>query len=74
MFQEKFCPVKIYYDRLNSRVFRETPAYSIVQLCSDFGGVLGIVLGPSAITSVEFFYCLAGLAVYALTKGKTSIM
>ncbi len=64
----------MYYARLNSISYVETPAYTIEQLAADFGGVLGIILGPSVITLVEFFYCLLGLIVHVLTKGKVSIM
>ncbi len=66
--------LRVHYDTLNSRVIRETPAYTIVQLCSDFGGVIGVVLGPSMITFVEFFYCLVDLIVHSVTKGRMSII
>ncbi len=72
LFSRKFALLRVFYDKLNSRRFVETEAYTIVNLCSDFGGVLGIVLGPSVITFVEFAYALVGLIVFAVTKGHVS--
>ncbi len=73
-YRRNIALVQLYYDRLNSISYTETPAYTIAQLSAEFGGLMGIILGPSVITFVEFFYCLVGLIVHALTKGKVSIM
>ncbi len=66
--------LRVYYDTLNSRVISETPDYTFVQLCSDFGGLIGVVLGPSVITLVEFIYFLVDLIVHVVTKGRMSII
>ncbi len=73
-YRRNIARVQLYYDRLISVSYTETPAYTVAQLAADFGGFIGIILGPSVITLVEFFYCLFGLIVHVLTKGKVSIM
>ncbi len=73
-FRKNFALVRIYYGHMDSRVYTEVPSYTIAQLAADFGGMLGIVLGPSVITFVEFFFCIVGLLVYAVTQGGTSIL
>ncbi len=66
--------LNVYYDRLNSRVIREIPDYTLVQLFSDFGGVLGVILGTSVITFIEFLYFLVDLILHVITKGRISII
>ncbi len=66
--------VQVYYDRLNSRSYTETPAYTIAELAADFGGMVGIILGLSVITFLELFYGLLGICIYALKNGEVSIM
>ncbi len=74
LFSRKFALLRVFYDKLNSRRFVETEAYSIVNLCSDIGGVFGIVLATSVITFVEFAYAIVGLIIFVATKGHASII
>ncbi|XP_070534564.1 uncharacterized protein [Ptychodera flava] len=47
--------VVIYYEDLNSQSMTETPAYKFFSLFSDLGGSLGLFIGVSLVTVVEFF-------------------
>lgn len=66
--------VRIYYEALNSMVFVERPAYALIDLCSDFGGMFGIVFGGSVITLVEFMFSLVHLIVYKVSSDKKTII
>lgn len=50
---ESFVRINIYFPRLEYEVVSEQPAYSLKELASDFGGLMGISLGASMISILE---------------------
>ena len=66
--------MKVYYSRLNVRIFRETEDYNLVELISDFGAIAGICLGASVLTFTEFLYCLIGLICYVMSGSHMKLL
>ena len=48
--------------------------YRLPELISDVAGVLGILLGASVLSLIEFLYAFGDLGLHWLTKGKSSVM
>lgn len=51
---ESMISVEVYFSSLNVVTERQVPALSSVQLFSEFGGILGLFLGASFLTLLEF--------------------
>ena len=54
--------VNIYYEKLSYTVITESPAMSIVSLCSSIGGTLSLFLGVSVLSIVEVIELLIEMA------------
>ncbi|CAJ0946598.1 unnamed protein product, partial [Mesorhabditis belari] len=67
--------IEIYYERMNYQVLTESPAYSFVNLISDIGGQVGLFLGMSIISVIEFLTLLLLIFCYCTThkQRKTEI-
>ncbi|VDN19529.1 unnamed protein product [Cylicostephanus goldi] len=59
--------VEIYYERMNHQVLTESPSYSLVNLVSDIGGQVGLFLGMSIISLLEFATLILLLCCYCGT-------
>lgn len=52
--RENFVVVNVYFETANIEHFTTTSAYSVVALLSDIGGQLGLFLGVSVVSMMEF--------------------
>ena len=66
--------LRVFYDKLNSRVFIEEPAYPFSRLLADVGGIFGIMLGASVLTFGEFAYAGIDLVLHWVSAQTLSIM
>jgi len=60
--------IEVYYERMNYQDLSESAAYGPVNLISDIGGQLGLWMGLSAITVVEFLSLCVLLLIYCFAK------
>ncbi|CAI5448011.1 unnamed protein product [Caenorhabditis angaria] len=58
--------IEIYYEQLNYELLKETAGYTLVNLFSDFGGNIGLWIGFSVITFLEFAELLCEIGYYLL--------
>ncbi|XP_077865068.1 uncharacterized protein LOC102808261 [Saccoglossus kowalevskii] len=65
--QRNLVGLSIYYDELNYEKFTENPNYMIEKLFGDIGGSLGLYIGLSLLTVVEFLELLYHVLRYLLT-------
>lgn len=65
--------LRIFYEKLNSAQMKEISSYGVGQLLSDFGGVLGVLLGFSVITLGEFVFLAVDIVLFALSQGRFSL-
>ncbi|CAB3406765.1 unnamed protein product [Caenorhabditis bovis] len=56
--------IEIYYEQLNFESLKETAGYTLVNLFSDFGGNIGLWIGFSVITFMEFAELLFEIMYY----------
>eukprot|EP00794_Sanderia_malayensis_P005606 gene5606-6296_t len=54
-----FLKAVIYYGELSYEYMEQMPSYDAIVLLGDIGGQLGLFLGSSVLTYLEFFDCLA---------------
>eukprot|EP00795_Rhopilema_esculentum_P012217 gene12217-2846_t len=53
--RDNFLKVVIYYGDLNYEYMEQIPSYDLMVLLGDIGGQLGLFLGSSVLTYIEFF-------------------
>eukprot|EP00794_Sanderia_malayensis_P005438 gene5438-6117_t len=56
--RDNYLQVVIYYSELSYELMEQLPSYDLMVLLGDIGGQLGLFLGSSVLTYVEFFDCL----------------
>ncbi|CAB4004599.1 acid-sensing ion channel 1 isoform X2, partial [Paramuricea clavata] len=47
--------IDIFYEDLNYNIIKQVPAYSLPNLLGEIGGLMGLFLGASILTLLEFF-------------------
>lgn len=52
--KKKLAGIYVYFNQLRTTVVTENPAMDLGQLVANFGGLLGLYIGCSIITIVEF--------------------
>ena len=62
--------LKVYFPSLQVTKVKQVPAYTFVELISNFGGQLGLFLGASLLTMGEFVDYLLRLCYYKLKERK----
>ncbi|KAK6169255.1 hypothetical protein SNE40_020338 [Patella caerulea] len=60
--------VDIYYQKLNYETISTTPSYMLEDLLSDIGGQLGLFLGLSVVTMMEFVELFVDLFIISIFK------
>ncbi|XP_077982690.1 uncharacterized protein LOC144437595 [Glandiceps talaboti] len=60
--------LEVYYDELNYQKITKVPAYLIEELLGDIGGLLGLYIGLSLITVVEFLELFVTAFRYLIKK------
>lgn len=58
LYQKNGALLEVYYEQLNYEKLSEKEAYGWVNLIADFGGQLGLWLGISVLTTVEFLVAI----------------
>ncbi|ESN98359.1 hypothetical protein HELRODRAFT_177243 [Helobdella robusta] len=53
-YKDNLLTVEIYFEEFNFQVLSESPSYEVAQFLSDIGGILGLYLGMSFMSVVEF--------------------
>ncbi|KAI1705370.1 amiloride-sensitive sodium channel domain-containing protein [Ditylenchus destructor] len=67
-YRQNTAYIEIYYEQLNFESLRETAGYTMVNLFSDLGGNIGLWIGFSLITVLEFVELLCECIVYGCEK------
>ena len=57
--RDNFLRVELRYESMSYRVMEQTPTYDLMVLLGDIGGQLGLFLGTSILTYMEFFDLIA---------------
>ncbi|XP_050392953.2 amiloride-sensitive sodium channel subunit gamma [Patella vulgata] len=60
--------VDIYYQKLNYETISTTPSYMLEDLLSDIGGQLGLFLGLSVVTMMEFVELFVDIFIISIFK------
>ncbi|XP_070563558.1 uncharacterized protein [Ptychodera flava] len=63
--QKNLALVSVYYETLSSDLVKESPGYGGEDLTSDLGGLLGLYIGVSVITTIECVIFVKGVIVIA---------
>ncbi|XP_077987522.1 degenerin unc-8-like [Glandiceps talaboti] len=63
--RENLLRIAIYYEELNYERVYEEPAYEMPQLWADIGGALGLWIGVSTVTVMEFLEFLVNMCLWA---------
>ncbi|XP_033126038.1 degenerin mec-10-like [Anneissia japonica] len=66
--QQNLVRLEVYYEDLSYTSISESPAYTWESLFGDIGGTLGLYIGLSMLTVVEFFEFVIDLVVYIINK------
>ncbi|XP_046846681.1 acid-sensing ion channel 4-A-like [Xenia sp. Carnegie-2017] len=53
-FRRNLLAIDIFYEDLNYKVLRQDPAYTLQSLLGEIGGLMGLFLGASILTMMEF--------------------
>uniref|UniRef100_A0A914W406 Uncharacterized protein n=1 Tax=Plectus sambesii TaxID=2011161 RepID=A0A914W406_9BILA len=72
-YKQQAAMLEIYYEQLNYESLTETEAYGMVNLIADFGGQLGLWMGISVITCMEFAVLIFDLATLCCQRRKERI-
>ncbi|CAG0896654.1 unnamed protein product [Darwinula stevensoni] len=70
---EKVAMVEVYYNMLSERVITYT-AFSVIDLISSTGGILGLIIGGSVLTVIEFVTFLLWLAQRLVRLGSERML
>eukprot|EP00112_Aurelia_sp_Birch-Aquarium-sp1_P001930 Seg1212.4 transcript_id=Seg1212.4/GoldUCD/mRNA.D3Y31 product="Acid-sensing ion channel 3" protein_id=Seg1212.4/GoldUCD/D3Y31 len=57
--RDNYLSVVVYYGELSYEFMEQVPSYDLMVLLGDIGGQLGLFLGSSVLTYIEFFDCFA---------------
>ncbi|XP_078692474.1 acid-sensing ion channel 2-like [Branchiostoma floridae x Branchiostoma belcheri] len=65
-----FVELTIYFEGLHYDKISQSPAYEVINLLGDIGGQLGLWMGVSVMTVLEFFEFIVDLLSWPLQKQK----
>jgi len=68
--RENFVRIEFYYDELKVHSVEQTPSYDKYKLVGDIGGQLGLMLGASVVTILEFVDLFVLFLYYLLSNPK----
>jgi hypothetical protein len=64
LIKNSVATVYLFYDKLNYKVYQEVPQLTPLGLFSNIGGVIGLLLGASLLSTVEIVMLGFDLGVY----------
>lgn len=59
--RQNFLELRVYFQDLNYQVIEETPAYELASLLGEIGGQVGLCVGASLLTVLEFCDVILGI-------------
>ena len=68
--KKRYIQLHIYFDNLEVEEREQIPLMSLVQLFSNFGGQMGLYMGASIITLIEFFDMMISVFCEKYKKSK----